>query len=256
MLKKIAPILILGFLIITFLEVAAFLQSAKTTPSPLPPSPKATSTTPLPANVILEPNLVSSQQKTVTVLSVPYISEAPDNIWTGPWKNACEEAAIAMVEKFYLGDKSVSVSEAKTFMLNLFDEQDKAHGSNANSDATRTNQLINDHTSFTGQIKTNPSLAEIKAEITAGRPVIAFHRGFDLHNDHIPFLPSGSSYHSTVVMGFDEQNQEFLVNDPGDEIEGEAHRYTYEIFMNSLHDYNYENNKADGPAKVIFTTKK
>ncbi|MFA5987658.1 MAG: hypothetical protein WC797_03350, partial [Candidatus Paceibacterota bacterium] len=41
------------------------------------------------------------KEPTKVNLEVPYINEAPDNDWTGPWKDACEEASITMIEKYY-----------------------------------------------------------------------------------------------------------------------------------------------------------
>lgn len=187
-------------------------------------------------------------------LDVPYVSEAPNNIWVGPWKNACEEASITMVEKFYKGEKVVNLTEAKAFMQMLFDVQDKVFGSNANSDAERSNYLVNNYSSFKGVIKTNPTIEEIKRQIDGGHPVIAFHNGFNLKNPNIPFLPTGSAYHSTVVEGYDDNKKEFIVDDPGDEIDGVNHRYGYNLYMNSLNDYNYAERKANGFARVIFTT--
>ena len=84
----------------------------------------------------------------------------------------------------------------------------------------------------------------------------ADHRGFDLKNKNIPFLSTGSSYHSTVIVGFDDAKKEFIVNDDGDLTHGPGHVYDYTLFMNSLHDYDYSDNKADGPARVIFTSPK
>lgn len=189
------------------------------------------------------------------ILSVPYISEAPDGNWTGPWKNACEEASITMVDKFYLGEKVVSARTAKEFMQMLFDTEDKIYKSNANSDAARTAYLINNYSSFKGKIKEKPTIGDIKAELKAGRPVISFHRGFDLKNKNIPFLATGSSFHAMVIIGYDDDKRVFITNDDGDVLDGAGHEYSYNLFMNSLHDYNYTTNNSDGIPRAIFTSK-
>lgn len=198
---------------------------------------------------------INLEKPTSVILSVPYISEAPDKILKEPWINACEEASAAMVEKYYLGEKFVDINDAKTFMMMLFDAQDKLYGSNKNSDVDRTAKLINDYSSFKAIVKEKPMTDEIKKELQQKRPVITFHRGFDLQNKNIPFSPTGSSYHSLVIIGYDDATGEFITNDPGDMTEGESRRYGYNLFINSLHDYNYSNKKADGPARVIFTIK-
>lgn len=189
------------------------------------------------------------------ILPVPYINEAPDKILKEPWINACEEASVAMVEKYYLGENFVSISDAKSFMMILFDAQDKLYGSNKNSDADRTAKLINNYSSFKATVKERPTRDKIKEELRQKRPVITFHRGFDLQNKNIPFSPNGSSYHSLVIIGYDDATREFITNDPGDIVEGKSRRYDYDLLINSLRDYNYSDKKADGPARVIFTAK-
>lgn len=188
-------------------------------------------------------------------LAVPYINEAPDNIWTGPWKNACEEASMTMVENYYLGNRTVSVKDAKKFMEMLFAVQNKIWGSNSDSDAQRTAKLINDYSDYNAIIKDNPTVEDIKNELQQKRPVISLHYGFDLGNKNIPFVPAprGTSYHMTVVIGYDDLAKVFITNDPGDTKTGKSHRYNYDLYMNTLHDFDFKVHKANGPARVIFT---
>ncbi len=200
--------------------------------------------------------LLGVQAKLTKVnLDVPYINEAPDDNWTGPWKNACEEASMAMIEKYYFGKSTVAVNEAKVFMTMLFTKQNNIWGSNADSDAKRTAQLINDYTIYNAKIIGNPTVEDIKKEIQQKRPIIALHYGFDLNNKDIPFvpLPRGTSYHMTVVVGYDDATKEFIVNDTGDRKLGKNHRYDYGTYINSLHDFDFKVHKANGPARVIFT---
>ncbi len=186
-------------------------------------------------------------------LSVPYIAETPDGVWVGSWKNGCEEAAITMVEKFYAGLSSVSKEEAKASMQILFDWQNAQYGEDANSDAERMLAIMQTNSSFEATLVRNPTIEAIKAELDAGRPVIAIHRGFDLKNKNIPFIPTASSYHATTIKGYDDSEQEFIVQDTGDTKHGADHRYDYELYMNSLHDYTVATDTADGPPTVFFT---
>lgn len=189
------------------------------------------------------------------ILRVPYVSEAPENNWTGNWVNACEEATIAMVEQYYLGKVAVGVEEAKNILQKLFDEQDKMYGDNKNADASQIQEIIAKHSSFKSRIKLNPTLEEIKNEIRNGRPVISLHRGFELNNKNIPFSPTKSSYHTLVLYGFDDITREFITHDPGDNKEGSGRKYGYDIIMNSLHDYIRETDTTDGIPTAIFTDK-
>lgn len=229
---------------------------ATSSPSPFP-SPSPSSTSALAPAVI--PVVVKEENKEVMtdiVLPVPYVSEAPEGIWKGTWINGCEEASITMVEKYYKMQDTVSVADAKEFMLMLFEAQNKLYGSNANSDAERTNKIINDYTGYNGAVIDNPTTDDIKKELQEGRPVISFHRGFDLKNKNIPFLATGSSFHVLVIVGYDDITGEFITQDNGDPVSGVHHRYEYSLFMNSIHDYNFKRKLADDVPRVIFTSNK
>lgn len=190
------------------------------------------------------------------VFEVPYINEAPNGIFVGPWKNACEEASIAMVEGYYLGEKTVSINVAEKFMEMLFEKQDALYGSNSNSDVTRTAEMINRYSSYGAFIKENPTIEEIKSEINKGRPVLTPNYGFGLKNPNIPFLASGSSYHMVVVIGYNDETREFITNDSGDGKTGAGYRYGYNLFMVTIQDYDYSTNTVSGPSRAIFTFRK
>lgn len=190
------------------------------------------------------------------IFNVPYVNEAPDGVFTGPWKNACEEASISMVEGYYLGKNTIEIKEAKEFMNMLFEKQNISYGTNHNSDAARTAEMINKYSSYGAFIKENPTIEEIKSEIDQGRPVITPNYGFGLKNPNIPFLASGSSYHMVVIIGYNDETREFITNDSGDSKTGAGYRYGYDLFMPTIRDYDYSTNKVSGPSRAIFTFKK
>lgn len=193
---------------------------------------------------------------TKAVLEVAFMSEAPDGNWTHPWSNACEETVTLMADRFYAGAKFIGIGEAKSYLQNLFDKEEALLGTNRNSDASEMLQIIDQYAGFKGKIVRNPSLADIKREIAEGRPVITLHYGFDLKNPNIGFSPTLSSYHTVLVIGYDDNRRVFITHDPGDEVHGDGYEYGYSLFMKSLHDYNRSDNKADGPATAIFTSAK
>lgn len=195
----------------------------------------------------------SLAKTSIQSLIVPYIKEVPAGTSGGSWKNACEEASVAMAEQYYTGKKAMDVPVGKVFMLKLFAKEKSLYGSDVNSDAARTKFLIDTYSDYNAKVIDNPTIEQIKSEIDGGRPVITPHYGFDLHNPNIPFLRTGTSYHMMVVVGYDDATRQFIVNDPGDTIDGQNYRYGYDLFMNSLHDYSYVSKKADGPARAIFT---
>jgi len=189
--------------------------------------------------------ICASAKTDIFNLKVPYTSEIPNGKWVKPWNNACEEAAIVMIAQYYAGNYSarLTATNAINLMLPIFDFENKLWNSNANTDATRTAKIVNDFSSFGAYIKDNPTIEDIKNEIGAGRPVISFHYGYDLKNPNIPWRRGGSYYHVMVITGYDDINQEFIVDDPGNDKSGLDYHYKYTTIMSSLHDYNYKNNK-------------
>ena len=79
------------------------------------------------------------------------------------------------------------------------------YGGNANSDAAQFKYLIDAYTDFDAEIIRNPAIGQIKEELDENRPVISLHYGFALRNPNIPFLPTGSSYHTMVIIGYDDE---------------------------------------------------
>lgn len=147
----------------------------------------------------------------------------------------------------------MNLAAGKAMMTMFFNKEDILYGSNVNSDMAQSKFLINTYTDYNAKIVESPTLAQIKSEIDAGRPVITPHYGFALHNPNIPFLRTGTSYHMEVIIGYDDAAQQFIVNDSGDTVDGQGYRYDYSVLMNSIHDYSYQTKKANGPARAIFT---
>ena len=244
--------LVAGYFLLVIILKSATLVADSNTNSPNLPYSKPTVNS---ATININQSTLAVKETNKVILAVPFISEAPDKNWTGPWKNACEEASMAMVDKYYSGQSSVSSAAAKKEMTMFFDVQDKLWGSNANSDAARTAELINDNTIYNATIIELPTISQIKNELDQSRPVIVPLYGFDLHNPNIPFvpLPRGTSYHMFVIIGYDDATKEFITNDDGDTKAGPGHRYGYDLLMNAIHDYSFVTKHADGPARAIFT---
>jgi len=202
--------------------------------------------------------LFTNAATTTVNLSVPYTSEIPDGRWIKPWNNACEEAAIVMIEQFYAGnhDARLTRANAKKLMWPLFGIEEKLWKNSADTDAARTAKIINDYTSMSAYIKSDPAIDDIIAELDAGRPVISFHYGYDLKNPNIPWRRGGSSYHVMPITGYDPIKMEFIVDDPGNHRSGLDYRYQYATITSSLHDFDHATGKADGPARVLFTAPK
>lgn len=192
-------------------------------------------------------------------LSVPYVPEAPDGLMVKPWNNSCEEASTAMLDEYYSGnkDKRVAKAKAKKSILYYINIENKLFGYNGNTNAAEMTKVINEYSKFfEAKIKTNPALEEIKNELKNGRPIIALLYGKNLNNPRILFARSGSFYHTFVIKGFDDDTEEFIVNDNGDLKMGLDLRYKYDTILGALRDYNHKTQLTEKPATVLFTSQR
>jgi len=196
--------------------------------------------------------LTTGAKTEIIKLPVPFIAEVIDGMWVAPWNNACEESAITMIDQYYLGVKTISAQKSRDLIWPLFELQNKLFGKNNDTDAEQTARLANIKMSFKATVVNDPTIEQIKEEIRQNRPVITMHYGFGLNNPALRFRRDGSSYHTLVLSGFDDEKSEFIVQDSGN-INGLDFRYKYDTIMNTLHDFNHADNKADGPPRAIFT---
>jgi hypothetical protein len=82
--------------------------------------------------------------------------------------------------------------------------------------------------------------------------VIVPVHGQSLNNPH--FRGDGPPYHVIVISGYDDQAQEFIVQEIGT-MYGEDYRYKYSIVMNAMHDFLPNNQTINGRQVAIFTQK-
>jgi len=189
-------------------------------------------------------------------LGVPHVWEIPDGVWVRPWSGACEEASIIMIDRYYTrGSTPISRPESKALMYPLFGIETSLFGYNTDTNAAETARLMNDYSSVEATPKYHPSLDDLKNELRAGRPVITMHYGRGLQNPKHAWARGSSSYHVLVLVGFDDAKNEFIVNDSELQFGG-AYRYSYDLVMGSLHDFDHKTNKADGPPAAVFTSPK
>ena len=188
-------------------------------------------------------------------LNIPFTTQIPNGKWINPWSNACEETSITMVNQYYLGEeKNIIPKKAISLISPLFSYENKNFGENYDSNSYRTLRIINENTVYTGEIKTSPTLQEIKDHLKLGLPIISLHYGFKLPNKNLHFRATGSSYHMMVVGGFDNTDQTFITNDPGDTVKGDGFRYKYDAFLKSLGDFDHITKKVNTKKPTVILT--
>ena len=185
-----------------------------------------------------------------TQLNQPFILQAPNKKWIQPWADACEESSILMVNAFYQNRISVTTKEAATKILEVVKMENKYFGYNKDTNASQTTDFINNFLSYEAQVITNPLLEDIKNEIDNNRPVIVPLYGKALKNKY--FRNGGPNYHMVVISGYDDETQEFIVQDPGF---GRGHNFHYgfDLLLSALHNFLPNQETKNGDRLAIFT---
>jgi len=167
-------------------------------------------------------------------LAVPFTSQAPYEDWSMPYKEACEEASVMMVDAFYQGRKLTKES-AKTVILNLVDWQLANLGHWEDTDAEETARILREKYGYKNvRVVYNITIDDIKREVAQGRPVIIPAAGQLLKNRY--FHQPGPLYHMLVVRGWTKDGM-IITNDPGTK-RGNGYLYKPEVLLNAIHDWN------------------
>jgi hypothetical protein len=182
-------------------------------------------------------------------IAVPFTPQAPDADWREPWFNACEEAAIAMVDAYYYGH-SLEGDKAREHILHVLNIKNAFFGHSLDESAARITELINGFFRWEATIVRGPTVGQLIAEIDAGRPVIVPTHGRALFNPH--FLDGGPDYHTVVITGYDVDKQMFIVNEPGTK-HGLDYQYSFDRLMRAVHDFLPGKKTRNGERVAIFT---
>ena len=188
-------------------------------------------------------------------LPVPFTSQAPAGVWTQPWQDGCEEAAIVMVDHFYLnyGSRTIPKPDAAQAIREAYSVKNIFYGWSLDENADKIARWINDFYGWEARLIEKPTLEAIKTELAAGRPVIAPVHGKSLLNPY--FRAGGPDYHTVVISGDDDETREFIVQEPGTR-RGLDFRYPYDRLLNAIHDYVPGGKTKTGRQVVIFTSPK
>ncbi len=178
-------------------------------------------------------------------LNVPSTSQAPERNWEQPWQDACEEAAILMLDAFYKG-YGLSPIFARDEMQKMINwEESKGWGGSININKIKyifENYLTTDKTP---RIIEDPTAEQIKAQIRKGNPVLVVADGRVLDNKW--YSGDGPEYHALIVRGY--TNTHFITNDPGVN-RGRNFSFSIQNLMSSIRDWN-DGNVTTGRKVVL-----
>jgi hypothetical protein len=182
------------------------------------------------------------------VVDVPFTSQAPVGDWSEPWASACEETSIYMVTSFYADDE-IARDEAVKRIREIFDTKSKEIQVSRDESLETIVELIKTlELSWTPEIVYDPTIDDLKEELAENRPIIVPVYAPLLNNPYY----DGVEYHVLVLTGYDDEKGVFIVNDPGTQ-HGEALNFSYDVFLNAIHDLDHRNYEA-GRKAVLFTS--
>lgn len=166
-------------------------------------------------------------------LDVPFTSQAPTANWDETFKEACEEASIIMVDRFYKNQGFKSPETTEEEILKAVAWQKNYFGGHFDLTASQTAQMIKEYFGYKKvEMIDNPTVGEIKILLNDSRPVIVPAAGQLLGNPY--FRRPGPIYHMLVIKGY-AQNK-FITNDPGTK-RGKDYLYDFDVLMSAMHDW-------------------
>ena len=189
------------------------------------------------------------------LIKTAFVPQAPEKNWDQPWQDACEESALLNVHYYYQSitpEISTMVNDL-TEIITFEQEQSWSHDVNLSQMAYVAKNLW----AYDTQIVDNPTIDDLKKYLVNDVPVIVPANGKTLYKENKHFKSGGPWYHNLVILGYDDDKNQFIVHDVGTQF-GAYFHYSYSLLMDSIHDFPASNRKEDinsGTPRVLILLK-
>jgi hypothetical protein len=187
------------------------------------------------------------------LLNVPFAPQAPFGDWELPYKEACEEASVIMVNRFYRGQDTLTPEEVKTAIDDLVAWAQEHMNGKVDSNVKETARYFTEYLEYDPSrviIIYEPTIADMKAVIASGYPVIIPAAGRDLGNEN--FRDPGPLYHMLVIIGY--EGNDFITHDPGTR-NGAGYRYNQDVLYEAIHDLTPVREDINSGRKAMIVVK-
>ena len=167
---------------------------------------------------------------------VPFMAQAPLNEWDIQlFQDGCEEASLALAYRFVVGSFEASPEDIRAEIVAMSKFQDETYGVAHDRSAWDTARLYEDYyDAGSAQVAYDVSLEDMKRALANGSVLVVPMNGRTLAN---PFYNApGPDRHMVVVIGYDQERNEFIVHDVGTR-QGASWRYDMNHFLESMRDY-------------------
>jgi len=209
-------------------------QSPESVPAISPVKPEeATTTEPLPVDPAEAALEIKKELPGKLDWPVLFTSQAPYGVWDQLHGEACEEAAMITVAK-YFKDQPLNAHIAEQEILDLVNWEED-HNYQVDLTAQEAVDILSQHFGLSAELSTQVTVERIKEELAAGKLIILPAAGRLLNNPY--FQQPGPIYHMLVIRGYNES--EFITNDPGTR-RGEGFRYKFQTLLNASHDWDHQ----------------
>lgn len=179
-------------------------------------------------------SVTSADVRTAVNWDVPFTSQAPLGVWDPDHKEACEEASILMVLRYFEGRPFASPEEADLALIALVRANENLGFAVDTTAAEVRTLLLSQNPDFSAELLHDPSVDDLKRVLSDGKLVIVPAQGQFLGNPY--FQNPGPPYHMLVLRGFTDDGM-VITNDPGTR-RGEQFAYSWDTLMYALHDWN------------------
>ncbi|HQF57442.1 MAG TPA: C39 family peptidase [Candidatus Magasanikbacteria bacterium] len=208
------------------------------------------------SSIQITENLAQNDEKVLPkefLLKVPFTSQAPEKNWEQPWQDACEEAALLMLDAYYKNYNLSPLFSRDEILKIVKWEEEQEWGTSI--EIEKIKKLAEEYFGLNKKnneesrkfiILENPTVEDIKKSLVAGNPVLVVADGKVLPNPH--FRNSGPVYHALIIKGYTET--EFITNDPGTQF-GESFKYKYNDLLKAVHDWN-KGKVKEGKKVILF----
>ncbi len=189
------------------------------------------------------------------LIKTPFIPQAPEKNWSQPWQDACEEASLLTVY-YYSNNQKPSLETILSDYEKMFMyESDRGwtHDVNLSQMSEMSRELLDIKLDEINNVTTEV----VKQNLAKDLPVIITANGKTLYKENKHFKSGGPWYHSLVILGYDDDKNQFIVHDVGTQF-GEYFHYSYSIILESIHDFPLSGLKEDidsGDKKALVLVK-
>ncbi len=193
---------------------------------------------------------LSSTIRAAVNWDVPFTSQAPLANWDELHQEACEEASVLMVLRYFQGKHIGSPEQANAEIERLV-AVNEALGFPVDDTAAEIIILLQSQDpTLTATLLKNPTEKVLKEVLSEGKLVIVPVAGKQLGNPY--FTAPGPRYHMLVVRGYTD-NGYVITNDPGTK-RGKEYAYRWDVFLNAIHDWN--GGDVESGEKVVVVVEK